>query len=97
MPRRKADLVEELFNLMLAGPVWLGPALAAFAFGFCRFYLPWAFSGSGSSNPGVTAVQQGMKAFIQPLARTGSWWVLGFFLLLWLCTLGARANRRRVY
>lgn len=93
MARKKEHgIVEELFDILMASPWWIGPLLALAAFLFCRFAIPPLLSAGSGGAQDVTNMSRQVFA---GLAVTLAPWIGGFVLFCWAVTEGKKfANRR---
>ena len=86
MPRRKRNegLLDQIFNILLVVPTWVGPLLAlAFYVGF-RFLVPAIF---GGDEPGIGTVFAEANPAIAP-------WIGGLVVALWILAEFQKPRRR---
>jgi restriction system protein len=90
--RRKKSGADELLELLIDAPWWLGPLIAAVVFGVMRWALPLILGAVGSDGPagshGTTDVLSGISVQFAPLAGVA-------FLFLWTIAEVAKFARRR--
>jgi restriction system protein len=89
MARRKEGILDLIFSVLMLGPVWLGPVLAAAVAGFGWFVLPGLFTSSSDKIPIGTT--------LAPLAQKIVLILAGFILVMWLISLAKRAADRKTF
>lgn len=89
MARRKEGIIDLIFGLLMLGPVWLGPVLAAAVAGIGWFVLPGLLTGSSDKIP--------VAATIVPIIKNGAIILAGFILIMWLVSLAKRSATRQTF
>jgi restriction system protein len=86
----KQSLVDDLFDLLLEVPAWVGPILAAVVFAVMRWVMPPLFMlGSGDND----VSRGGLKLFAM-VSHGWAPWAGGFILLVWIGAEIKKALRR---
>ena len=81
MPRRKENsFVDELFDLLLVVPIWVGPVLAAVVFVLLRWVIPAALGGSVGAQNMTSSAVGGLSMF----AFKGAPWAGAGVLMIWV-------------
>ena len=89
MARRNNGLIDAIGDVLMIGPIWLGPVLAAAVAVAGWFVLPGVFSSLSDRIP--------LHVSLVPLIRNGSLILAGGILVMWLVSLVKRSAARRTF
>ncbi len=79
--RQRVNLiVNELFQIFLRAPIWVGPVFAGFAFVLMRWCIPWLLRTIVEENPVANLMTQALAPASMILAP----WAAGGVALLWV-------------
>lgn len=93
--RKKESVLDDLFQVLLKTPWWVGPILAAVVFVFIRFIVPYILGhvGSKPDDPLAKGLSAGLSPLLSMLAPLGCLVVLG----IWgIAEVTKFRNRRRL-
>lgn len=86
--RQERSVLDDLFELLIDVPWWVGPILSAIAYAGFMWFVPWVFRPSEPTELIGTVLSQ--------LAPTFAPWVAGVMLVVWLAAETQKLiNRRR--
>jgi len=91
--RSKRGFVDELFDLLVQVPIWVGPVLAAIVFVVLRWILPAAFAAGSGENE---ISRGGMNVFAK-MAHGSAPWALLLTLMIWAAAEFKKFATRRTF
>lgn len=90
---KETSLLDDLFDLLVVVPFWVGPSLALAAFVILRWLVPWSYSQPDPNNPTALTLHPKFSDFAVKVAP----WTAGLILLIWLAAEGHKwTNRTRL-